>query len=585
MTITELFKALQQADTVEAVEAALAQFERAHAGECAWVAVGRHENNSGIIGVATDPGRSLVERLTNAVDAVLEREHELHKGKPEVRSPREAASTWLAIPPTGLSGLTTRQRQDKANNVTIRLTAGDGRREARTVEVRDQGIGITPDKMPSTILSLNESNKWQKHYLAGTFGQGGSSTFATSAYTLIASRYGDHPVVGFTVVKYQDLPADLFKTGHYVYLVFNKAILQAEIPANEFARGTQAKHFGYDLSMYSSPVGPNSLYGLLNQTLFDPILPIWLDSRVHNYRRVIKGSRNALNGAVDEGDDEEGRSKLSHNVPMFYVTLGEFGQIGVEYWVLERPSKTKKVPTAAFVNPRWPIVLTLNGQNHDEMSSILVRKDSELPYLTQRLVLHVDCNLLDPEARRSLFASTREGGRKGIVRDQIEKEVVRILRSDDELKRLNEEARKEGAQELDESAGQQMRREVARILQMQGISVSETSGSEAGGSTSDKPKPPPRPPRPVTPIPLKEPPTFIRIVWDKDDPITFYPEQRRYVRIETDAESRYHKPSSGSSPLNLIISGPNLSLKGRNDAFVGRSYAGHFRGLATGQEG
>ena len=35
--------------------------------------------------------------------------------------------------------------------------------------------------MKDTILSLNESNKIQKHYLAGTYGQGGSSTFAFSS--------------------------------------------------------------------------------------------------------------------------------------------------------------------------------------------------------------------------------------------------------------------------------------------------------------------------------------------------------------------------------------------------------------------
>jgi hypothetical protein len=38
-----------------------------------------------------------------------------------------------------------------------------------------------------TILSLSEGNKWQKHYLAGIYGQGGSSTFAVCKYTLIAA--------------------------------------------------------------------------------------------------------------------------------------------------------------------------------------------------------------------------------------------------------------------------------------------------------------------------------------------------------------------------------------------------------------
>lgn len=575
MKIQDFFNALQQADTIDGIEKALVDFERDHAGEFAWVPVGHKANNSGVINVATDPGRSLVERLTNAIDGVLEREHETHGGKPDCRSPREAASTWLGIPAEGLSALTPRQRQIHADNVVIGVTPGEDRKESRTIEVRDYGIGITPERMPDTILSLNESNKWQKHYLAGTFGQGGSSTFASSTYTLIASRYNDHPVVGFTVVKYLDLPADLFKTGHYVYLVLNNALLQAEPASKDFSRGTQVKHFGYDLSAYASPLGPNSLYGLLNQTLFDPILPVWLSTRVHNYRRVIKGSRNALNGAIDEGDEESRGPKLSHNVCMFYVTLGEFGQIGVEYWVLERPTKEAKRPTAAFVNPNKPIILTINGQNQEEMTNLLVRKESELPYLTQRLICHVDCNILKPETKRALFSSTREGARRGIIHDLIQKEIVRILRSDDELSRLNEEARKQGAQEMDQNAVQQMRKEVARILQLQGINVGEAGGTEAsaGEPTPDKPRHP-RPPRPpVTPITLKEPPTFIRIVWDEEGETTFYPEQRRYVRIETDAESRYHKANSDSSPLNIIVSGMNLSLKGTTPLQGGRMRA------------
>lgn len=571
MNTTDLFEAVQAADTINALETALMHFTNEHANTCGWVPVGGKPNNSGIINVASDPGRSLVERLTNSVDAVLELEHDIHNGKPDCRTPREAASAWLGIPQDGLSGLTTRQRQQLADNVVIRMTLGEDRREARTVQVRDSGIGITPAQMRMTILSLNESNKWQKHYLAGTFGQGGSSTFAASTYTVIVSRHLEDPVVGFTVVKYHDLPAAQYKTGHYVYLVQNDAVLEATPPLEKFARGTQVRHFGYDLSSYSSPLGPNSLYGLLNQTMFDPILPVWLDSRVHNYRRVIKGSRNALNGAIDDGDADAQKSKLSHSVRMFYVVLGEFGQLGVEYWVLDRPTKETRIPIAAFVNPRKPVILTLNGQNQDEMTSLLVRKDSELPYLTTRLICHIDCNQLTPEAKRMLFTSTREEGRSGVVRGMIQNELVRILKSDDELKRLNEEARRQGAQEQDQNAVQQMRKEVAKILKLQGINVNEVGGLNAAGEGDSEGTPSThRPPHvPVAPIPLKEPPTYVRFVWDKDEEIPFYPEQRRYLRLETDAESRYHNPTH-SSATNFIVSGKGISIKGTTPLQGGR---------------
>ncbi len=140
-------------------------------------------------------------------------------------------------------------------------------------------------------------------------------------------------------------------------------MLQTEASYEEFPVGTEAKHFGYDLSNYDAPVGPSSVYGLLNRILFVPVLPVWLDNRIRNYRRVIKGPRNALNGAVDEGDETRRGPDLSHHIPIFYVPIADHGSIGIEYWVLDHPSSENKVPIAAFVNPSKPIVLTLNGQN------------------------------------------------------------------------------------------------------------------------------------------------------------------------------------------------------------------------------
>lgn len=566
MKIEELFRALIEADDIKSVEKFLKEFEDGHAEEVKWVAVGNRENNSGVINVATDPGRSLVERLTNAVDGILEREHEKHSGKPDCRTPREAANAWLGVPPDGLATLTPRQRQTFANDITISITEGEKKKEARTVQVRDGGIGITPERMPDTILSLNASNKWTKHYLAGTFGQGGSSTFATSKYSLIASRYADHAVIGFTIVKYQDLPADQFKTGHYVYLTLNEALLPCEIPVDEFSRGTLVKHFGYDLNSYPSPLGPNSIYGLLNQTLFDPILPIWLEDKVHNYRRVIKGSCNALRGAVDEGDERTRGPRLDHHVPQFFVELSEFGRIGIEYWVLESATKENKRPSAAFVNPAKPIILTLNGQNQEEMTSLLIRKDSELPYLALRLICHIDCDNLSPEGKRNIFSSTREGARRGLVYALIQKEIINNFRSDDELRRLNEEAKKRGTEEVDKTALQSMRKEIARLLRLQGLNVGD-GGMEAGQDPGRGGPKPPRPKPVVVPIPVQDPPTYIKFV--NEDDVTLYPEQRKYIRIETDAPSHYHDPKKKSS-INVIIDGKEVVTRGTTALQGGR---------------
>lgn len=568
----EFLNVLRTATSVSEVEAAIAEFEEQNLGHCQWVPFGNRENNRGTIEASADPGRSLVERLTNGIDAVLEDEHEKHNGIPACRSPKEAATAWLNVPSGGLSDVSTTERRRLAQRVTIKIQAGENR-SSRIIEIQDTGIGLSPTQMPNTILSLNESNKMQKYYLAGAYGQGGSSTLASSRFVLIASRRSIDSAIGFTVACYEDLPPDEYKIGRYVYLTFDESVLTADHALGDFPSGTIIRHIGYDLTNYPSPVGPNSIYGLLNQILFDPILPVWLDDEVHGYRRVIKGSRNALNGAIDEGDAERRGPALSHRMPMFYTELAEFGRIGIEYWVLERPSAGNKRPSAAFINPTKPIVLTLNGQNQAEMSNIVVRKDAELPYLTQRLICHVDCNHLSAAAKRALFVSNREDARRGMVYDLIYQEVVGALKSDDELIRLNNEAREQGLRQRDEAYAEQMRAEVARLLQLQGIDIGRIVSAESpgGGPRGSQPGGQRGHRRPLQEIELHEPPTFIRIVWQEGEPITFYPGQRRYIRIETDANSNYHNASNPTaSRINIIAPASGVSYHGATSLERGR---------------
>ena len=575
MPNVEFLTRLQEADKTADVDRAINGLEEELGNRLGWAPFGGCDNNSGIIQVATDPGRSLVERITNAIDAVLEAEHLKHQGMPECRNPREASTAWLNTPASGLHEMSTRERQILANRVVIRISSGEGR-NGRTISIRDSGIGLLPEEMPNTILSLNESNKWKKYYLVGVFGQGGSSTLAVSKYTLIATRRFEESSIGFTLVRYEDLPADQYKTGHYVYLTLDGNVLTADIPLEKFALGTLVKHFGYDLSSYPSPLGPNSVYGLLNQVLFDPVMPIWLDDMVHSYRRVIKGSRNALNGAVDEGDEGKKGPSLDHHIPLFYVTVADYGRIGIEYWVLEAPESSKKKPTQAYVNDKKPVILTLNGQNHTELSQMLVKKDAELPYLAQRFICHVDCNSLTRSAKRSLFTSTREQARSGAVLELVHEELVKALKSDDGLARLNNEAKNQSLRQRDESEIQQMRKEVARLLRIHGLSLAEGVGGSPGSQsertsrvvqTHGYRKPP-------AVIDLKEPPSFIRFVWDSEREVSFYPSQRRYMRIETDASSCYHDPANPSaSRVNLIISDPNLTCCGTTPLSEGRMRA------------
>lgn len=444
-------------------------------------------------------------------------------------------------------------------SVVLVLHPGEGASK-RTVDIIDHGVGINQEQMPRTILSLNAENKLDKFYLAGAFGQGGSATLSNSTYTLIASRSRDTAsIIAFTVVKFQ--PPSGLKLGSYVYLTLSNKVLSTEQVPADFTT-THVRHYGYDLDAFKGALGPNSLYGRAQAILFDPVLPFWFDNRVNAYRRTIKGSRTALNGAREDGDPD---AKLAHSSPLFYSDLGDYGQLGIEYWVLE-PS-TKSAPNKAFVNGARPIVLTINGQTHAEWSSLILRKDAELMHLATRMIVHLDCNRLSGDAKRVLFVSNREESRRNAVQSQIAKELLSALAADPRLAELEDQARHAGSKEKDEQAEKEIRREVARMLKIFGISVAEDVGGAASGegeSGTSSGKRPPRSRKPPVPIEIHDPPTFVEIVGAS--PITLYPGQRRYVRIRTDANSKYHTAHElTASKFNFLLDGSFLSLAGTSE--------------------
>jgi hypothetical protein len=202
------------------------------------------------------------------------------------------------------------------------------------------------------------------------------------------------------------------------------------------------------------------------------------------------------------------------------------------------------------------------------------KTDAELPFLRNRLVVHVDCNNLTPLAKRNLFSSTREDIRKNQISKVILEEIVKSLKSDDELRLLNEEAKNITIQKKDENTERVIQKEVAKLLHFYDFNATVSGG---GTKTIEMPK------IVTTVIPtsgghihtlnkkieLHDPPTYIKIL--SRSPVEFYPEQRRYMRIETDAMSHYHDAEDmKSSKFNIVINGQGLVLSGTTPLNEGR---------------
>src|SRR5256885_5209551 len=107
-TIPELFRALVRATSHSDVRAILAAIgDYADNGldqtfgplNLCWHAFGNNPSNLSTIGLGTKPGRSLTERVTNAMDAILEDRAAPYVALPP--SPRVAAQQWFGRPVSG----------------------------------------------------------------------------------------------------------------------------------------------------------------------------------------------------------------------------------------------------------------------------------------------------------------------------------------------------------------------------------------------------------------------------------------------------------------------------------------------------
>jgi hypothetical protein len=259
-------------------------------GALHWYPVGGERGNAGRIKLAGSPINPIGERTINGMEALLEmmRQLELKRGPAAPpTSPRDAVKRYFELPPLEevpkwrqlIHGQKARDyARTLATKIRIRLVR-EGRPAEYTVIIEDEGIGQAPGKLHSTLLSLGESDKADKPYLIGVFGQGGSSTFAASAYSWIMSRRhpelqnGDEDGVGWTIVK-QIFPKDR-RDPYYAYLAAHPDGRVPTLPGSSadlvgLKHGTRFGHVNFN---FGKTEPARRLYPALNHLLFNPVLP------------------------------------------------------------------------------------------------------------------------------------------------------------------------------------------------------------------------------------------------------------------------------------------------------------------------
>ena len=533
---------------------------------CDWRPVGDNENNLATINLGTDPAIGLIERITNAIDAVLEREW-LERGEPRgIRSPRQAVEHWFGVPDGRLGGVVSLRephvaRLSKRVHVTLR-DSGNGRRP--TVDIRDLGIGIPHGELSDTILSLQRNRKLRKRFLAGEFGQGGSTALSYSEYAIIASRGRGplgHPLqrVAVTVVRFNPGDPEVDKHGVYEYLVGaeNQEALMLELQEEQFPAGTLVRHIEMDLGKYRNALTAptSSLSYLSNHYLFDPVIPFTLrDARQRNSddEPIVVGGGHRL---LERSDEVEYRrhAKLQFRR----------GEIRLAWWVLKAKGENARNLISSHTLASKPIVITYNGQKQGELPNTIIKDDMRLPYLERYLIVHVDCDGLDNESRRQLFPTTRESLRNTSLMEELRQLVTDALYGDEELRRLDRERKQRYMRKTDNGAAENIRRRLAkRIKQTTALGdrgrtprIIVDVGSNGAGD-----------PRPIT---INDPPTLLDIVGRT--PREIIAGRPFMLRFRTDADpSFFERPDAF---LVLIHPFRFARYTGRTDVHGGRGVA------------
>jgi|MTBAKMStandDraft_1061839.scaffolds.fasta_scaffold02555_7 hypothetical protein len=506
-----------------------------------WIPVGGIDNNLAIIGLGSDPAAGVIERITNGIDAVLDRAW-MEQGEPlNVFSPRSAAEEWFKIPKGRLAEIKKEDlKRFEELQGKVRVTLQDSGQDALpTVEIRDQGAGLKAEEFAESILGLNKNRKLKKLFLAGAFGQGGSTALAYSEFTIIASRaisnVGSSNKVAITVVCFERGNPEVDKHGYYRYLVDRKTGMPMtfDLSEEDFPTGTLVRHVAMQITKYkammTSPTG--SLWYLAHNYLFDPVCPFTISDERAKSVRANKGS--VLNRGVTGNNRRLTQGELTEYQNQVEQTFRD-GRVTIYYWVLNDEGENPRNKITNYCLRSQPIVVTFNGQRQGDFPNTVIKGDIKLPYLDSYLVVQVDCDRLDAESRRQLFPTTRESIRDTEIGHDLRRLVQETLAGDGELKRLDKERMKKLVTNIESSSTEKIRKRLSSRIK---VFTSAATGGK--GPVISEEKPHTEPHYKKEPIPVHDPPSYLKII--SVAPRKIYAGKKFTLQFETDARPDYFK--------------------------------------------
>lgn len=403
---------------------------------------------------------ALVEKIINSVDAVLIRECLREGIRPDSndapKSIADAQKRFFKIHNGKLSSIDANFRTKLAENICLVATGGKGYGVNPSYSIIDTGEGQTPERFPDTFLSLTKSNKARVQFVQGKFGMGGTGIFRFGSpehnLQLIISKRDpgikDEIVNdrwGVTIIK-RVPPTGNMRSSVLRYLAPEGKILSftaeslpllpGEYPKMYEAlleHGTFIKIYEYELTGLKTNV-KFDLYYRLSLLMPNIALPVMLYERRSGYKGR---SHHIVLSGLSVRLDEDKRENLEENFPSSGELTVRGQKMDFLVYVFQKEQKEKYARNEG-------VIFTVNGQVHGSLpKSFFERKAVGMSYLSDSILVLVDCTKLDRGMQEKLFMNSRDRLAGGPLQNEIESQLEDVIKNHPGLKALRERRRRE----------------------------------------------------------------------------------------------------------------------------------------------
>jgi len=455
---------------------------------------GRRSNWSAVAGGA-DPRTAPFERVTNMFDAVLELEARLHQDS-SCMSPKEAVHRFLGVPSGGLEELSDAEARNLAERCRVALHDSNDSARTPTISFRDYGLGLAPPEMPTTILSLEESNKLDKFYLHGLFGKGGSVACMYSDATVYVSRKhpallerGEEDRVGIAIVRKDD--------REDVRLPFFRYLANADgtvfsVPASEvdFEPGTLVVHVNYQGEKLGTSTWQHeeSIYALAETNLFRPTLPYLLaDKRTGSANRRPEGrgaerlmglGRRLDKVAVSNAEGLKRRGGPAE------IDVPGLGKVTVRWWLFDSADRVRRRLARGY----HTLFMTGGQVHHNWNRQGFVTRVEGRTRLASALIVEVDLDAIPQKKRVTIFSSFRDRMIHRTEAVALEHAVAEWLANDTDLAEAERELVREALSSSGNGISHELRKKLNNLIRERVPGIGVSRPTDGLGPKPPKPK-------------------------------------------------------------------------------------------------